>query len=410
MQSGWKHLFWTFLLVQAMAAIPAAGLLNLGPEQLVQSDDVNIDVPGYSVPCYVDVTADGLADLIVGQGDYASAGMVRIYTNTGSVGAPAFSGFTYAQSSGSDLILAASGCLGCAPRAVDWNEDELVDLVIGLSGDGSVRLYLNIGTAASPTFDGGTTLTVGAAKEDISVGYRAVPTIVDWNSDGKKDLVVGAYDGRIHLFINEGTNAAPMFLAHTYAQDGGVDLDVATSRSAPTVLDVTNDGRKDLLTGDTNGQLLLYANVGTDQAPTFSGFTQVTADGVPIDLPISPRSRPSACDWTGDGLTDVLIGAGDGLVRLYQGVWVPGDGNTDLLVDGADYTIWADGYLSEPVPPQSQGGWSVGNFNEDAVVNGADYTIWADNYSAPGKAPVPEPAALSLLVLGALGLIRRRGR
>ena len=41
--------------------------------------------------------------------------------------------------------------------------------------------------------------------------------------------------------------------------------------------------------------------------------------GLPIDLPGYARSRPAVCDWTGDGALDLLVGAGDGLVRLYQG-------------------------------------------------------------------------------------------
>ena len=93
------------------------------------------------------------------------------------------------------------------------------------------------------------------------------------------------------------------------------------------------DGRKDLLRGNTNGQLLFYRNVGTDAAPSFSGYSDVEADEVPIDLPGTPRSRPFVCNWTDDDLPDVLIGASDGLVHLYLGhceTDVNHDGVTDL--------------------------------------------------------------------------------
>jgi hypothetical protein len=85
-------------------------------------------------------------------------------------------------------------------------------------------------------------------------------------------------------------------------------------------MDLDADGKKDLLTGDTEGRLLFYANVGTDTAPSFSGYQFVESDSVDIDLAGTPRSRPFVCDWTGDGILDVLVGAGDGLVRLYQGL------------------------------------------------------------------------------------------
>jgi len=81
---------------------------------------------------------------------------------------------------------------------------------------------------------------------------------------------------------------------------------------------------------------------------------------------------------------------------------LPGDANLDGRVDGADYTLWADNYQS------SGAGWGGGDFNGDNSTNGADYTIWADNYTGASNSAVPEPAALSLLALGSLVLIRRR--
>jgi hypothetical protein len=123
----------------------------------------------------------------------------------------------------------------------------------------------------------------------------------------------------IRVFLNEGTDAAPDFTSVIFVQDSGSNLDIPAGRSSPAVEDLDGDGKKDLLSGDTNGQLLLYLNTGSDEAPSFSGFSLVQAAGVPIDLPGVPRSRPFVCDWTGDGLPDILIGAGDGLVRLYRG-------------------------------------------------------------------------------------------
>jgi len=202
---------------------------------------------------------------------------------------------------------------------VYWDADGLKDLLVG-RGDGRVMIFLNNGTNAAPTFDGGTYLQVGptGSKVDLSVGSRATSKVADWDSDGRKDLVVGGLDGRIHLFLNTGTDTAPDFVTHAYAQNNGSNLYVPTSRSSPAVVDVDRDGRKDLLSGNTNGQLVYYRNTGTDVAPSFSGYALVEADGVTIDLLGTPRSRPSVCDWTGDGLEDVLIGAYGGNVHLYQ--------------------------------------------------------------------------------------------
>ncbi len=278
-------------------------------------------MPGYSVPSWVDWNGDGVKDLLVGQGGGVSTqGKVRIYPNVGTDLEPLFSGYVYAQSGGSDLVVTASGCLGIFPRVVYWDADARKDLLAGEAA-GKVRLFTNTGTDAAPVFDAGTYLQVGqpGVKADINVGGRATPIPVDWNGDGRKDLVVGALDGKVRVYVNEGTDSEPDFRTVQYAQESGADLVVPTGRSSPCLLDLDDDGKKDLLTGNTEGQLLFYRNVGTDQAPAFSGYAYVAAGGIPIDLPGSARSRPIVCDWTGDLDLDVLIGSGDGLVRLYEG-------------------------------------------------------------------------------------------
>jgi hypothetical protein len=217
---------------------------------------------------------------------------------------------------------------------VYWYADANKDLLVGRA-DGRVQIFLNTNPDNDPEFDGGTFLQVGlpGAKVDIDVGSRATSTVVDWNNDGSRDLVVGALDGKIHVYLNQGADDDPNFVSETIAQEDGADLVVPSARTSPVIGDFDEDGMKDLLTGDTNGQLLFYSNVGTDEAPGFSGYTYVEADGVPIDLPGTPRSRPFVCDWTDDGVRDVLIGISDGKVRLYQGLCdtdITGDGKTSL--------------------------------------------------------------------------------
>ncbi len=322
-----QHVFWATFLVSVTVfngGLPAGGL-NLGPEEYIQTfDALDIQVPGYSVPSLADLNGDGLRDLIIGEGSGSYPAAVRIYPNVGSATAPEFSTFSHAQSNGTDLILSGSGCLGLFPRAVDWDMDGLRDLLIG-TAQGHVKVYLNTGREQVPSFDGGTFLQVGpsGAKTTIDVGARSTPTFVDWNNDDRKDLVIGALDGRIHLYLNEGTHDAPDFVSESYVLEDGAELQVPGGRSSPVVVDLNGDGRKDLLVGNTLGELLFYSNSDTDAAPSFSGYFHVESEGIPIDLPDFPRARPFVDDWTGDGHLDVLIGAGDGMVRLYQNVPEP---------------------------------------------------------------------------------------
>ena len=48
-----------------------------------------------------------------------------------------------------------------------------------------------------------------------------------------------------------------------------------------------------------------------------------------------------------------------------------------------------------------------GDATRDGIVDGGDYTVWADNYN-PGGLAVPEPAALALLICGGMAFLRRR--
>lgn len=321
-------------------------VLNLGPEEIIQAEGQDIKVPGYSVPSLVDWNNDNLQDLIIGEGGGFQDAKIRVYLNTGTESEPNFSDYFYAQSEGSDLTFPSSGCMGCFPRVVYWDADMRKDLLVG-QADGTIKIFLNNGTDSEPTFESGRFIKVGPDNENLDVGSRATPTLADWNNDGLIDLVVGAYDGKIHLYLNDGADGGipPSFdlsiPSGNIVLQNGQDLVVPTKRSSPEVLDLDGDDKKDLLTGNTEGQLLFYKNIGTDDNPEFSDYSLVESDGAAIDLLNMPRSRPYICYWTGDGYfgpidnyPDVLIGSGDGKVRLYQGIPESTAQNGDLDGNG----------------------------------------------------------------------------
>ena len=82
-------------------------------------------------------------------------------------------------------------------------------------------------TAGSSTFEAGFKVAAGGKAIDVEVGHL-VPDAVDWNNDGKKDLLVGQFkDGGIHLYLNEGTDSKPVFGDFTLlaAGDKPIQLD-----------------------------------------------------------------------------------------------------------------------------------------------------------------------------------------
>jgi RHS repeat-associated protein len=290
-------------------------------EQTVQAGGAGIDVGTYSVPALADWNSDGRTDLIVGEKTTAGHGKVRVYPNVGTAAAPAYASFVYARLvDNNHVTVPADGCLGAFPRVFDWDGDGRNDLVIGRA-DGKVQWFRNMTNNVDPRFEVAGFVQVGApgAKVDLDVGDRATLEIVDWNNDGRYDLLAGALDGRVRLYLNEAALGPADFRSEARILDDSAELDVPTGRSSVAAADLDGDGRKDLLVGNTEGQLLFYRNIGFDSDPAFDGWELTEAGGTPVDLPEAPRSRPFLGHFNADGTLDILVGSEDGLVRLYVG-------------------------------------------------------------------------------------------
>ncbi|MCO6045456.1 family 43 glycosylhydrolase [Aeoliella sp. ICT_H6.2] len=91
---------------------------------------------------------------------------------------------------------------------------------------------------------------------------------------------------------------------------------------------------------------------------------------------------------------------------------LPGDFNSDGLVDLADYTVWRN-HLGAPDSVLPTGSTTDGS----GIVDGGDYLTWKQNFgAAAGTAPptdqtnVPEPASLLLVLCGTAAALALHGR
>jgi autotransporter-associated beta strand protein len=104
----------------------------------------------------------------------------------------------------------------------------------------------------------------------------------------------------------------------------------------------------------------------------------------------------------------LTLDAQDGAVYLTVALSeVPGDTNSDNVVDAADFITLKKNFGAGEV-----GGKTVGNFDNAGTVDWYDLSILTGNMGTGGPAPstTPEPATLGLLAIGALAMLRRNRR
>lgn len=190
-----------------------------------------------------------------------------------------------------------------APYLVDFDNDGRLDLLVG-DASGALTLFpgLKGHEDDGPLFGRGVVL-------NLKLTPGAVPFVADWNNDGRKDLLVGGADGTVSLYLNVGTEAAPTFGDGAYLQVAGAPLNVGAD-AAPAVVDFDGDGAKDLVVGDAAGDVYLYHNVGSDAVPQFDAAQKL--------LTVQGGAVPFFADWNGDGQPDLLVSAGGQLLQAVR--------------------------------------------------------------------------------------------
>jgi hypothetical protein len=204
-----------------------------------------IDVGSESTPALTDYDGDGDLDLLVGnklQPDDDSSATITWFENTGSAKAPAF------RDRGS---IGVRGEFHLAPTFADLDGDGTPDLLTGIWRD-RVQWWRNSGTRSLPKWT-----MRDSALVTLTRGSNTIPTLGDLDGDGDLDLVVGESSGQLNLYRNDGNKTVPSFVLVSDTLQG-IDLG---RRSIPTIVDFDGDGKPDLVIGSEEGDLQFWRNI-----------------------------------------------------------------------------------------------------------------------------------------------------
>lgn len=252
-----------------------------------------LDFGSESVPAFTDLDADGDLDLVVGSKldpVALDAGRLHVYENTGT---PLEPHFVFREA----LLLADS--YHYAPSFADLDGDGRPELLLGTWNE-DVLVYRRSDEAGAP---GWVSVTDGALVE-LPRGSHSSPAAGDLDGDGDLDLLVGEASGEINFFRNVGTALEPAFELVSEKLD---DIDVGR-RSAPLLIDLDGDSDLDLIVGREEGGAAVFRNVGGPRTPRFEA-----ADDLATSFPKYSALAPGDIDADGD-LDLVVGGLSGGLV------------------------------------------------------------------------------------------------
>lgn len=330
-------------------------------------------------PVAIDWDRDGDVDLVVGQED----GRVALVENTGrrSSKSPQFKPPRFFRQ---EAELVKCGALA-TPCAYDWDGDGDQDLIVGDSA-GYLQFVENLDGGNPPRWAAPRNLAAGGKTIHIQAGENGsiqgpaeakwgytVPSVGDWNHDGRPDIVINSIWGEILWYENEGSPTEPKLKAAqpilvawpgeppkpewNWWKPRSSQL-VTQWRTSPVVYDLNRDGLNDLVMLDHEGYLAFFERRRNGERLELAPGERIFRDeaGQPLKLARgragkSGRRKFALADWDGDGQVDILL---DGR-------------NVDLLRGIGDFQFENAGPLADKVLAGHDTCPTVVDFNRDGV-------------------------------------------
>ena len=299
----------------------------------------------YPASYYIDVTNDGVKDLIVttnSENNSENFESCWLYENTGQDTSPDFN-FIQKDFLQENMIELGTSAF---PTFYDYNTDGLLDLVIGNYGyhnpnndpASSLALFENIGNDSIPKYNLINRDWLGLSTTNLNTtlnipALNLSPTFSDLDGDGNKDLIVGDADGKVHFFTNNGGN-------FQITNPNYQNIDVGQF-AQPQIIDVNRDGLNDLIIGEQDGTINYLPNSGTTTNAIFD--TIITNwGGVDVDQSYISTGFSNPTLYDSSGVYQLFVGSFSG--NIYQFTNIDNNLNGQFTtINSTSSNIWDGG-------------------------------------------------------------------
>jgi uncharacterized protein (DUF2141 family) len=261
--------------------------------EFVSSKYGNLELGRRAFPAFMDVDGDNNLDLVVGN----KAGELRYYRREqNSVDAK----WTLEDKN----FLGYQGGRNSAPVFADLDGDADLDLLVG-NQQGSILYWENKGSFEIAEFVYNPTPFIG-----VTGGRNSVPAVLDLNSDGLNDLIVGNFLGQLYKYVRTESSAGFRFRLEIRKY---LNLDVGLG-SVPQIADLNNDQLPDLIIGSDSGKIISFQ---PDPKKTGSISWKPNPEYFKeLNLPVG--GNPVFVDLDNDGDLDLIVGSEAGTLYYFR--------------------------------------------------------------------------------------------